>query len=318
MTDLKSISLNVNHLDIDGDSQNDHLTFRITQTGEQKFSVRTFIDASKNGFGTLDSDTTKNFSIDTIPGWRLSEVKYENYRLNLLGQDGAKEVIGLNQLIDSNQYSDKVALQKQQLDKEIAENAGVLGQLRDDSQLDSVLGATGVNKDMMNGIGGLIGNKGQQIGQGGLGARGSGLGGGGTAEGLGGLGTKGRGSGASGYGTGDRNFGDLGVSISDHDPIILGALDKSLIDAVIKRNMAQIRYCYQSELTKNPTLGGKITVKFIIEKDGTVSKATIKSSTMGNKNVEDAICARFLRFQFPEPKGGGIVIVSYPFIFSPG
>lgn len=216
---------------------------------------------------------------------------------------------------------DKVQMQKQQLDKEIAENAGVLGALRDDSALDSVLGSTGLNADMMNGIGGLIGNKGTQIGSGGLGARGSGLGGGGTAEGLGGLGTKGRGSGASGYGSGGGNFGSKGeggIGTVGGDPIILGALDKSLIDAVIKRNMSQIRYCYQRELTKNPALGGKITVKFVIAKDGTVSSATTKTTTMNNPAVESCINGRFMRFQFPEPKGGGIVIVSYPFIFSPG
>lgn len=216
---------------------------------------------------------------------------------------------------------DKVQMQKQQLDKEIAQNAGVLGALRDDSALDSVLGSTGLNADMMSGIGGLIGNKGTQIGSGGLGARGSGLGGGGTAEGLGGLGTKGRGSGASGYGSGGGNFGtkgEGGIGTVGGDPIILGALDKSLIDAVIKRNMAQIRYCYQRELTKNPSLGGKITVKFVIAKDGTVSSATTKTSTMNNPAVESCINGRFMRFQFPEPKGGGIVIVSYPFIFSPG
>lgn len=216
---------------------------------------------------------------------------------------------------------DKVQMQKQQLDKEVAENAGVLGALRDDSALDSMLGATGLNADMMSGIGGLIGAKGTQIGSGGLGARGSGLGGGGTAEGLGGLGTKGRGSGASGYGSGGGNFGtkgDGGIGTVGGDPIILGALDKSLIDAVIKRNMSQIRYCYQRELTKNPSLGGKITVKFVIAKDGTVSSATTKTTTMNNPAVESCINGRFMRFQFPEPKGGGIVIVSYPFIFSPG
>jgi hypothetical protein len=216
---------------------------------------------------------------------------------------------------------EKVQMQKQQLDKEIAENAGVLGALRDDSQLDSVLGATGLNADTMNGIGGLIGNRGTQMGAGGLGARGSGLGGGGTAEGLGGLGTKGRGSGASGYGSGGGNFGSKGeggIGTIGGDPIILGALDKSLIDAVIKRNMNQIRYCYQRELTKNPSLAGKITVKFVIAKDGTVSSATTKASTMNSPAVESCINGRFQRFQFPEPKGGGIVIVSYPFIFSPG
>ena len=98
----------------------------------------------------------------------------------------------------------------------------------------------------------------------------------------------------------------------------MGALDKSLIDRVIKRHMNQIKYCYQRELTKNPNLGGKITVKFVIAKDGSVSKASTKTSTMGNKAVESCINRRFHRFKFPEPKGGGIVIVSYPFIFAPG
>jgi hypothetical protein len=215
----------------------------------------------------------------------------------------------------------KVEMNKRQIDKEIAENAGVLGAMRDGAELDGVFGSSGLNSDITGGIGGLIGAKGVQIGSGGLGSRGSGLGGGGTAEGLGGLGTKGRGSGASGYGSGGGNFGakgEGGIGKIGGDPIILGALDKSLIDAVIKRNMNQIRYCYQRELTKNPNLGGKIVVKFVIAKDGTVSSATTKASTMGSPAVENCINGRFMRFKFPEPKGGGIVIVSYPFIFAPG
>lgn len=102
------------------------------------------------------------------------------------------------------------------------------------------------------------------------------------------------------------------------DPIILGALDKSLIDAVIKRHMNQLRYCYQRELTNDPDLGGKIVVKFVVAKDGSVASAAIKSSTMGIAAVEACVTSRFMRMQFPEPKGGGIVIVSYPFIFRPG
>jgi pSer/pThr/pTyr-binding forkhead associated (FHA) protein/outer membrane biosynthesis protein TonB len=214
----------------------------------------------------------------------------------------------------------KVELQKKKLDTEVAENAGVLGALRDGGELDGVFGTSNLSADLAGGIGGLIGAKGTQIGAGGLGARGSGLGGGGTAAGLGGLGTKGRGSGASGYGSGGGNFGakgEGGIGRIGGDPIILGALDKSLIDAVIKKHMNQIRYCYQRELPKNPSLGGKVTVKFVISKTGSVSKASTKTSTMNNKAVEGCINSRFMRFQFPEPKGGGIVIVSYPFIFQP-
>jgi hypothetical protein len=198
-------------------------------------------------------------------------------------------------------------LRARELDRQLAENAGVLGAVAD-SELNQLVG---------EGIGGLIGASG-------LGMRGVGLGGGGTGEGfggLGGLGTKGMGSGASGYGSGGGNFGargEGGLGVMGSDPIILGALDRSLVDAVIKRHMNQIRYCYQRELQKNPALSGKVVTKFTIAKDGTVSQASTKSTTMGNSPVEKCIVSRFMRMQFPEPKGGGIVIVSYPFLFAPG
>ncbi len=170
-------------------------------------------------------------------------------------------------------------------------------------------------------VGGVIGSQyGNQFGSGGLGSRGSGLGGGSTGEGLGGLGTKGRGRGASGYGSGGGYFGkksSSSVGMSTGDPIILGALDKSVIDRVVKQHLAQIRYCYQKELNKDPQLSGKIVIKFQIAADGTVDSAETNSTTMDNTIVEDCICGRFLRFKFPQPEGGGIVIVSYPFVFSP-
>lgn len=215
----------------------------------------------------------------------------------------------------------KVDMAQAQKDRQIAENAGILGALREGSELDGVFGTSGLDASLTGGIGGLIGAKGTQIGSGGLGSRGSGLGGGGTAEGLGGLGTKGRGSGASGYGSGGGHFGeksDGALSAVSGDPIILGALDRSLIDEVIKRHMNQIRYCYQRELTKNHGLQGKVVIKFVIAKDGSVSSASVKQSTMGSPAVEQCISSRFMHMQFPQPVGGGIVIVSYPFLFSPG
>jgi len=77
---------------------------------------------------------------------------------------------------------------------------------------EDVFAGTGIDSNIQDGIGGLIGAKGVQMGSGGLSTRGSGVGGGGTAEGLGGLGTKGRGSGSSGYGSGGGNFGAAGGS----------------------------------------------------------------------------------------------------------
>ncbi len=170
----------------------------------------------------------------------------------------------------------------------------------------------GEQAGVLGGIGGLLGAKSAQYGS-------SGLGGGGSAGGLGGLGTKGRGSGASGYGTGGGHFGahaaDV-VATTSGSPIILGAMDKSLIDAVVKRHLNQIRYCYQRELQQDPSLAGRVVVKFVIAKDGTVANASIKSSTLAAPAVEQCLVSRFLRMSFPEPAGGGIVVVSYPFLFS--
>lgn len=213
---------------------------------------------------------------------------------------------------------DKIELQEQTVNREIVENAGVLGMMSDDSALAGVFGTSALNADLIGGLGGVIGSTGHQRGTHGLGSRGSGFGGGGTADALGGLGTRGRGGGDAGYGqgpaAGPRPEGDIGGI--GGDPIIIGALDSALIDEVIKRHMNQFRYCYQRELNKDASLSGKITVKFVIAGDGSVSRATIKRSSMDSHAVERCLTGRFMKLQFPQPKGNGIVIVSYPFMFT--
>jgi TonB family protein len=114
----------------------------------------------------------------------------------------------------------------------------------------------------------------------------------------------------------DKSDGILSDSVLP--PLVIGSLDAALVDEVIKRNLAQIRYCYQRQLPKDRTLAGKIAIKFVISNDGTVSSARVKSSSLDNAQVEQCVVGRFLRMDFPQPKGGGIVTVSYPFMFSPG
>ncbi len=209
-------------------------------------------------------------------------------------------------------------------DADVASEAGILGALQNNDALETTLGDSALPATLQAGVGGLIGPRATQMGAGGLGQRGSGFGGGGRADSMGGFGPNGDGRGscvASGrcgpveVGGGKPPSGELTLP---SDGIIIGGLDKSLIDQVIKRNLSQIRYCYQRELTKNPNLGGKVSVKFVIANDGSVSSATTKSSTLASPAAESCINARFLHMTFPQPKGGGIVIVSYPFLFAPG
>lgn len=191
---------------------------------------------------------------------------------------------------------------------------GLLGALASDGELAGLLNQSGLSDGLMAGVGGLIGSTGTQQGTG-LGMRGNGLGGGGNATGIGGIGPGTRpGGGGSGGEFREKESGSL-ASVGG-EAIILGGLDKSLIDAVIKQNLSRIRYCYQRELVRSPSLAGRVTVRFIIAKDGSVSSATTKTSSLGAPNVESCINSKFMQFRFPEPKGGGIVIVTYPFLFA--
>jgi TonB family protein len=96
----------------------------------------------------------------------------------------------------------------------------------------------------------------------------------------------------------------------------MGSLDKELIRQVIHRNRNQIRYCYESQLTRFPKLHGKVAVKFVISAAGTVASSNVAQSDVGNAELETCVAGRVRTWQFPKPKGGGIVIVTYPFVFT--
>ncbi len=98
-------------------------------------------------------------------------------------------------------------------------------------------------------------------------------------------------------------------------PTILGSLDPEIIRRIVRENGAQISSCYETELKQTPGLSGKIVMKFVINGEGKVAQATKSESQMNNAGVENCLASRILTWEFPKPKGGGIVIVNYPFVF---
>ncbi len=171
-------------------------------------------------------------------------------------------------------------------------------------------------------LGGIDGAKvAAGYGSGGLGLRGGGPGGGGVGVGTlgtGKIGTRGRGSGEAGYGSGEGGLGkksDRDISMTTGTPVILGSLDPEIIRRIVREHAGQIRYCYESELTRTPGIYGKIVMKWVINGEGRVMQATPAESQMKNANVESCLASRIKTWVFPKPKGGGIVIVNYPFVF---
>jgi len=98
---------------------------------------------------------------------------------------------------------------------------------------------------------------------------------------------------------------------------VRGSLDKEIIRRIIRRHINEVKFCYEQELTKKPQLGGRIMVQFTIAASGQVIASVLQNSTMGNAKVENCTVQAVRRWEFPKPLGGGIVIVSYPFVLTP-
>jgi hypothetical protein len=93
------------------------------------------------------------------------------------------------------------------------------------------------------------------------------------------------------------------------DPIVLGAVNVADVHAGIAA--APLSTC----VVGAPE--GKVVIKFSIAKDGTVASSIVKSTTLGSLDIEKCLAERIAGLRFPEPAGGGIAIVSYPFVFGP-
>lgn len=196
-----------------------------------------------------------------------------------------------------------------------------------EGELSSVWGEgnQAIGSDAVSALGNMFGDKtGAAAGFGGLGVAGAGRGGGGFGEasiGVGNVGTRGRGGGGnSGYGRGQSRLGNKSTKqpkVIPGKPIVQGSLDRETIRRVIRRHRAEYRYCYERELNRKRDLNGKIKVKFTIAGNGSVIASQVVESTMKNAGVENCLASKIKRWVFPAPKGGGIVIVTYPFIFKP-
>jgi TonB family protein len=94
-----------------------------------------------------------------------------------------------------------------------------------------------------------------------------------------------------------------------------GSLDKDIIRRVVRRHLPEVRFCYEQELPKAPTLAGRVAVNFTIAGTGKVAAAVVQSSTLNNARAESCVVGAVRRWEFPAPQGGGIVIATYPFNF---
>ena len=216
-----------------------------------------------------------------------------------------------------------VDVNKREEDRKKVMNSALLAALSgaDDDAASSVLGPGGIGTGVNEAFGGTNGAAGQgdANGVGGMGARGTGGGGGGTGLGMGGLGTKGGGRGKGGSGKLDLGGSGRGkTKIKPGKTTVSDGLDKDVIARVVRKNQKAIKACYEKGLARDPNLGGKVSVSWTIGPNGSVIKTSIAESGMRDPAVEGCIMGHVRTWKFPNPRGGGVVHVTYPWVFTSG
>lgn len=92
--------------------------------------------------------------------------------------------------------------------------------------------------------------------------------------------------------------------------------DNTAINGVVASHKTSIRMSYENCLKRNPTLAGKVTVRFTISAAGIVSSITILENTTGNTDLEQEIKNKIRNWRF-DAIDEGDVTVTYPFVFTP-
>lgn len=118
-------------------------------------------------------------------------------------------------------------------------------------------------------------------------------------------------------GSGDGSKNSKPPAIRQGAPSVSGKLAPEVIQRIVRQNFGRFRLCYENGLRNNPTLQGRVVVKFVIGADGAVSSTSDGGSDLPDKAVVQCVLRSFGGLSFPAPEGG-MVTVTFPISFTPG
>jgi hypothetical protein len=106
------------------------------------------------------------------------------------------------------------------------------------------------------------------------------------------------------------------VHFNDGQTQVNGRLPPEIVQRIVRQNSGRFRACYEAGLRDNPALAGRVAVKFMIGRDGSVTAALDGGSDLPNASVTQCMIRNFMNLSFPQPEGGTVSVV-YPFQLAP-
>jgi hypothetical protein len=102
--------------------------------------------------------------------------------------------------------------------------------------------------------------------------------------------------------------------VRNEPPAVDGQLDPNIIVKEVRARMGAIKACYERALKRNPSLSGKIAMRWTITPAGTVTGVDVDQDTMNDSDVSSCIKSQISHWRFPAPAGGSVE-VQFPFLF---
>ncbi len=96
-----------------------------------------------------------------------------------------------------------------------------------------------------------------------------------------------------------------------------GRLPPEQVQAIVREGYGSFRACFEAGLARDPNLKGKVSTRFVIDREGRVRAAAVVANTLPDCQVVACVRDGFYRLHFPSPESG-IVTVVYPIMLEPG
>lgn len=106
----------------------------------------------------------------------------------------------------------------------------------------------------------------------------------------------------------------IGTIDGDSDKKPAGRLHPQVIQRAVREHYGVFRKCYEAALARNRELKGRVSARFVIDRDGNVSNG---GSNLPDEETISCVLRAFYDIRFPKPEGG-IVTVVYPIMLEPG
>ena len=99
-----------------------------------------------------------------------------------------------------------------------------------------------------------------------------------------------------------------------HPEAATGSLSRAEIQATIHAHIGEVRGCYLDALREWPHAKGRVDLRFAIGPSGAVEAVALIRNDTGVEPLACCVADAARTWTFRPPDGGGIVVLTYPFV----